>query len=380
MLAVPSTDTPAPLFRTFRVRGIPIASTKADVQSVLESEYKDQTTGVTIKSLARETHGRTQVATIHFDRTPLKLSSGQDQFQHEGRPWTIDDYFDGLTVLHCPLESDHRVDIVAVSGLGGHAYGSFKERGGNYMWLSDSLPEHIPTARVAIYGYESGLPNSTSFQNLTDLGTSFKTSVEELEQYGNGLTKTLIFIAHSLGGLIVKEVCAMVQMYRSKSEKLKTTLHSIYGAIFFGVPNDGLDIAALRPMVGDGPNRPFLESLGHVNSDVLRSQNREFLETFDTENGPEIYCFYETSMSRTPQMDEGGKWNMTGDYVVLVSRSSAIHGQSRNNEDNVHPLPRDHSELVKFSANSSDYNKVLGTLERMIQRAAVRSQSRQRVV
>jgi hypothetical protein len=49
------------------------------------------------------------------------------------------------------------------------------------MWLSDSLPFDIPTARVAIYGYESTLENSISFQNLRDLGNRFAKAVQSLK-------------------------------------------------------------------------------------------------------------------------------------------------------------------------------------------------------
>ncbi len=35
---------------------------------------------------------------------------------------------------------DDSFSIIAISGLGGHAFGSFKERGGEYMWLQDCLP------------------------------------------------------------------------------------------------------------------------------------------------------------------------------------------------------------------------------------------------
>lgn len=68
-------------------------------------------------------------------------------------------------VIHILFKS-----IIAISGLGGHAFGSFKERDGEHMWLRDALPyditgesgEHV--ARIMIYGYESNLPNSESFK------------------------------------------------------------------------------------------------------------------------------------------------------------------------------------------------------------------------
>lgn len=77
----------------------------------------------------------------------------------------------------------------------------------------------------------------------------------------------------------------------------KSILRSIYGAIFFGVPNQGLNISSLRAMVEDQSNRYFLESLG-LESDLLKKQQRKFPEAFGFKDS-EIYCFYETLESNT---------------------------------------------------------------------------------
>lgn len=101
--------------------------------------------------------------------------------------------------------------VVAISGLNGHAFGSFKERDGDHMWLRDSLPEDLlwaeteeeaqPMARVLIYGYPSSLVESTSFQGVEAIASSFRLALEDI-----GLNKPVIFIAHSLGGIVVKQV------------------------------------------------------------------------------------------------------------------------------------------------------------------------------
>src|ERR1700737_3509880 len=77
----------------------------------------------------------------------------------------------------------------------------------------------------------------------------------------------------------------------------KANLNSTYGALFFGVPNQGMDISSLIPMVKDQPNRHLLESLGRE-SDLLRKQNRAFPKAFPFKDS-EIYCFYETLGSPT---------------------------------------------------------------------------------
>ena len=79
------------------------------------------------------------------------------------------------------------------------------------MWLRDALPDHIsqrgddhPCARVMIFGYDSTVAQSKSFQDLNTLASSFYGSL--LDLVSAAASRPIIFIAHSLGGLIVKQV------------------------------------------------------------------------------------------------------------------------------------------------------------------------------
>ncbi|RKL14277.1 hypothetical protein BFJ68_g6670 [Fusarium oxysporum] len=248
---------------------------------------------------------RCSTGTATFQNVPKQLQNG--------RPWkillpklsetqstcdrylVIDDEFLGITPLYSPHPEYHKIDIIAISGLGGHAFGSFKERDGNHMWLRDSLPSDLthedttePTARVMIYGYESSVANSNNFQNLEDLSTSFHNSLLALARAPT--TRPIIFVAHSLGGLIVKQ---------SKNEDDLKLVKATYGIVFFGVPHDGMAISSLIPMVMDGPNRFLIESIGHVNPQILSIQQREFHAALGEEGDSEIVCFYETEKSPT---------------------------------------------------------------------------------
>ena len=92
--------------------------------------------------------------------------------------FAIDRHFRGITVLSSPPADNYTVDVLAVHSLGGHPYGSFVDKGDGHMWLSESLPRDMPTARVMIYGYESGLQDSTSFARVNDLAGSLQSLVK----------------------------------------------------------------------------------------------------------------------------------------------------------------------------------------------------------
>ena len=52
--------------------------------------------------------------------------------------------------------------VVAVTGLGGHAFESWRNGESNQMWLQDFLPNNIKGIRVMTYGYNTELvgPNT----------------------------------------------------------------------------------------------------------------------------------------------------------------------------------------------------------------------------
>lgn len=126
------------------------------------------------------------------------------------------------------------------------------------MWLRDALPEG---AHVLIYGYDSKLAKSTSFQNLGDVASRFRDFLQIMLGKRTNC-RPLIFIAHSLGGLILKQ--AMVQMASGDAADLDN-LKATFAIFFFGVPTQGIDIKSLLAMVCVQPNIPFLAALDKNN-------------------------------------------------------------------------------------------------------------------
>ena len=67
--------------------------------------------------------------------------------------------------------------VVAITGLGGHAFGSWLSRTSTKrpvdrpMWLRDFLPQRFPNARIMTYGYDS-LKESNG-ANITDYRRGF---------------------------------------------------------------------------------------------------------------------------------------------------------------------------------------------------------------
>ena len=54
-----------------------------------------------------------------------------------------------------------RCSVVAVTGLAGHAFGSWRSRETHKMWLKDLLPRDVKGIRIMSYGYNTNLVGDT---------------------------------------------------------------------------------------------------------------------------------------------------------------------------------------------------------------------------
>lgn len=99
--------------------------------------------------------------------------------------------------------------IVAVHGLSplknpNHAEDTWTAKSNGKMWLRDFLPHKTPNCRIFLFGYNSNAALSTSTAGVQDQAeTLFSRLIWERK---DAPERPLIFICHSLGGLIVKRV------------------------------------------------------------------------------------------------------------------------------------------------------------------------------
>jgi hypothetical protein len=72
-----------------------------------------------------------------------------------------------------------------VTGLAGHAFGSWKSREEQQMWLRDFLPNAIKRARILTYGYDTKLPGSQSSASILELSKKLLESVKTIRNQQN---------------------------------------------------------------------------------------------------------------------------------------------------------------------------------------------------
>ncbi|KIW92815.1 uncharacterized protein Z519_06664 [Cladophialophora bantiana CBS 173.52] len=156
----------------------------------------------------------------------------------------------GLKILPSLPEipiSDHsyELSVVAVHGLGGDFYRTWASRDSQKptLWLSQLLPKELPGARIYSFGYESAPTFSRSVTGISDAANDLLHGLKSLtEQWP---AKPIIFICHSLGGIIVKQAMIMAHEFDYFADVLRATRL----IVFMGTPHRGSQIAAaLAPL------------------------------------------------------------------------------------------------------------------------------------
>ncbi|KAH8586238.1 hypothetical protein B0O99DRAFT_644911 [Bisporella sp. PMI_857] len=354
----------------FRVRGIPYdVKTFKDTALLLCPGMGDvPIDDIQVYSLATALlpweNPRSKVATVMFRTLPSLThnSDGKDQWRipvegrHDVDSLTLDTHFKGMTPLN-DVDSIHLFDCIAISGLASHPFGSWQPKGGDkrFMWIRDALPKHIQGVRAVIYGYDTKLDCSPSFQRIPDLAQAL---ISQLQTYGwdSRSGKPVAFLAHSLGGLVLRE--AMVQLNSSLDDGYKGVLSLLRGAVFFGVPNLGMEQSHFRIVVHDNPNGLLVDDIAR-GSNYLRQLNRSFKET---SLHSQLKCFWawETSESPTIMKRPDGTIDRNGMPTILVSKDSATCGTPIPSM--TFPINETHSDMVKFTKDSEYYHIVVSRL------------------
>ncbi len=126
------------------------------------------------------------------------------------------------------------------------------------MWIRDALPKLFPSTRFMLYGYNTELLNTHSFQRIQDIAITFVNHLRAIT-HAPGTRRRLVFIAHSLGGIVLKQ--ALVDLALSHEPLDSKLFETISGAIFFGVPNYGMVVSQLVALAPGKPNNKLIEQL-----------------------------------------------------------------------------------------------------------------------
>jgi pimeloyl-ACP methyl ester carboxylesterase len=332
---------------TYRVEHIPAGTSPLQL---IEKFLPDDRSYIKVRSLVPAIEEGKLIATISYPSSRPPLETVDEDLE-------VDRDFIGFTPLNTPQEPI-LADIVAVTGLAGHAFGSWSSSP-RQMWLRDFLPQDIPDVAIYTYGYGSRLQHASSRSIISDHARRFVDKLAYLRSTITGPPRPLILVGHSLGGLIIK--MALCELQNSNSPYYQPDL-VLPCVIFLGTPHRGLETEALITLVKKEPSRDIVEELG-PDSPTLCDLNDQFRRLADQMN---IVTFYE--MVTTPTVEQGpdGKWARTGPQALIVKHDSAVLGVQY---EVAIPCDGNHAELAKLKrGQAGDYTSILTHMRKALGR------------
>lgn len=132
--------------------------------------------------------------------------------------------------------------IVAVHGLNPtntefHAEATWTD--GDKLWLKDFLPAQLPNARILLFGYNSNVAFETSISGVRENAVNLLNRL--VNKRANTEERPIIFVAHSLGGIVVKR--ALVEA--TLDDSYKRICDATFGIAFFSTPHHGSNLGNL---------------------------------------------------------------------------------------------------------------------------------------
>ena len=252
----------------------------------------------------------------------------------------------GLSELYSP-EEDALVDIVFVHGLNGDFHQTWTAKKSRMFWPAQLLPSIVGQEKVRIlsYGYDSNLGlfiENQSSNSLAYHAEQFVTQLVANRRLRKANERPLVFVAHSLGGLLVKRALIYsADIYDMRSENLRSVFISTYGILFLGTPNVDSSIVQWRSCLERIFNAVYrgkmiMPQIDEKTSEIVQDTNNRFLSLIDRFR---IYSFH-----------EGMPTNVKGNLLYAVDEQSV----SPMVQDVEHAsINADHQHMCKFEDDSA---------------------------
>ncbi|KAK4075698.1 hypothetical protein Trihar35433_2258 [Trichoderma harzianum] len=219
------------------------------------------------------------------------------------------------------------------------------------FWPADLLPKECPNSRILTFGYDSKITKYTAGSvNQNSILSHGKDLLFALRRERD-FDRPLVFVAHSLGGIVVKEMLA--QSSSSPETDFRNIVESTAMVVFLGTPHRGSQgVAALGEVA-----RSVVSSLGMETTPVILDALG--LRTTDLERAQEDFSRVWLKYNfQVKTFQEGLSLAKLGKKVV--PDYSSLIGDYREHAET---LQANHIEMCRYSGpDDPNYCKVAGEL------------------
>ncbi|KAI0436723.1 hypothetical protein F4803DRAFT_207941 [Xylaria telfairii] len=262
----------------------------------------------------------------------------------------------GLHIIHQP---DYTVlDIIFVHGLGGHSKNTWsKDHDPSFFWPELWLPfePDIASARIFTFGYNAAWRGATkSVSSITDFAKELLFEMRfGKDRSGQDLklgVNPIIFVVHSMGGLVVKKA----YLLGLHDENYQELVQAVSAIVFLSTPHRGTNLAEILNRVlaaSFQSTKNFISDL-NKSSPAIEELNEQFRHLAPRLS---IWSFYETLA--TP---------IGPRKIMVLEKDSSVLGYPAEIS---RPLQADHHDVCKFSSpTDSSYVTVRNAIISLVAR------------
>ncbi|KAK3312875.1 hypothetical protein B0H66DRAFT_569081 [Apodospora peruviana] len=285
-------------------------------------------------------------------------------------PSVVDSNPYGIKVLYTAPTVDPVADVIFIHGIKGHREHTWSQGAdGQEPWPQTLLPLRIPNVRILTFGYDANpiaWRVSVSVNRIGDHSNNLLGAIAMHRQDNkSSSTRPIIFVAHSLGGLVCKD--ALLSSRSSADERIRRIYECTSGIIFLGTPHSGASLATVAHRLA---RLLALTTLPKSNLRILRvlEKDSEVLARIQAD----FYALLQTPRQRRSDgmllkpltvscFHEELKYPGLGE-VIVPADSAVLHGYGPGLGIHAH-----HKDIARFGdENAPGFESVVGELQRLI--------------
>jgi len=252
---------------------------------------------------------------------------------------------EGLHAIANTAKHDIQADIVFVHGLVGGSHTTWrygKEGDKDHFFWPEALGKDLPRCAIWSLGYAAGLGHWFSEEGMAieDKAANLALKLSN----GSLGSRPLVFIAYSMGGLVVKTF--LTEAISQGGHDWTTVASAVRGVAFLGTPHHGSSMASVAAGFA-----VLLRTQEHVKQMRFAGPELDALHRRFVKWRKQFNCAFESYIETKGIARNGWLARFFLPSVLVVPR---ISGDPGLDDCTCHPIAADHISLVKPSGVDSD--------------------------